>query len=458
MIRSAFTFLLIALPAFAEVRAGAAAVKITPSPGAPMAGYYHNRAAEGVHDELYARAIVIQSGADRAALVACDLIGMPRGIVERARELIASQTGIPAAAVMISATHSHTGPVLLDGPSRYNLQGEMLSIARDYAAVLPSKIAESVRLAATSMAPVSVLAAGGAEGSLAFNRRFHMKDGTIGWNPGKMNPGIIRPAGPIDPAVPVVRFDDAARKPVAAYVNYAMHLDTVGGLEYSADYPYTLSRQLSAATAPELLTMFTIGCAGNVNHIDVSRRTPQKGHGEAARIGAVLAGEVLKTFDALQPVAGGALAYAQEKVKLPSPALEPGDEDWASRVAVTMGTGKPAPFMELVRAFKILDVAARKGAPLEVEVQAIALGPDLVWVALPGEIFVELGLTLKNASPFRHTIIATLANGSEGYIPDRKAYAQGNYEPVSARCAAGSGELLIDAATRMLIGLYGRAR
>src|SRR5207249_6801136 len=109
---------------------------------------------------------------------------------------------------------------------------------------------------------------------------------------------------------------------------------------------------------------------------------------------------------------------------------------------------------ESVFAYKVLDVQAREGKPLEVEVQVVALGTDIAWVALPGEIFVELGLAIKNNSPFKHTIIAELANGSVGYVPTRRAYAQGNYEVVSARCAEGSGELLVAAALRLLRELY----
>ena len=75
----------------------------------------------------------------------------------------------------------------------------------------------------------------------------------------------------------------------------------------------------------------------------------------------------------------------------------------------------------------------------------------MAWVGLPGEIFTELGMMIKLGSPFQYTIVASLANGSIGYVPDRKAYPQGAYEPVSARCAAGSGEMLVDAATRLLV-------
>jgi hypothetical protein len=104
----------------------------------------------------------------------------------------------------------------------------------------------------------------------------------------------------------------------------------------------------------------------------------------------------------------------------------------------------------MVKAYRVLDVAARDGRPLEVEVQVIALGDRIAWVSLPGEIFVELGLAIKKASPFPETLLAELANGSVGYVPDRPAYAQGNYEAVSARCAGGSGEMLVDTAVRLL--------
>src|SRR4030095_10479913 len=108
-----------------------------------------------------------------------------------------------------------------------------------------------------------------------------------------------------------------------------------------------------------------------------------------------------------------------------------------------------AKFMDQVKTFRVLDVAARAGRPLEVEVQVIAIGEDLAFVSLPGEAFVELGLAIKGASPFRHTFIVELANGAIGYIPNRSAYAEGNYEVVSARCAPGSGEMLVEAAIKM---------
>lgn len=437
-----------------EFRAGVAAVKITPPKGAPMAGYYFNRAAEGVHDDLYAKALVFESNGAKSAVVACDIEELSRPTVERARSRIESVTGIPGGRVMISATHTHTGPVLLGEGMNYNLSGQMLEIAKQYAADLPVLIAEAVRLAAAQVKPARLSAAIGREPSLTFNRRFHMKDGTIGWNPGKLNPAIVRPAGPIDPDVPVVYVETADGKPLASYVNYAMHLDTVGGLEYSADYPYTLSKLLGEARSPDMLTMFTIGCAGNLNHIDVAWQDPQHGHNEAARIGTVLAAEVLKTFRKLETVPTGAPRVRAETVRLPLAEVRSADLEWARKITPKFDQPDAAPFMDLVRAFKIMEVAGRNGRPVEAEVQIIAIGDQVAFVGLPGEVFTELGIAIKNASPFRYTIIAELANGSAGYVPNRKAYQEGNYEPVSAICGEGSGEMLVDAATRLLLEVH----
>ncbi len=437
----------------AELRVGTGAAKITPPQGAPMAGYYYNRAADGVHDDLWAKAIVLEVDGARAAIVACDISGLPRPIIDQARREIERNPGIPAGRVMISATHTHTGPVVLSGPTRYNLEGEMLRIGKQYAADLPGMIAESVRKAVAALAPARAAAGRGREDSLTFNRRFHMKNGSVGWNPGKLNPNIVRPAGPIDPDVPVVFFATPKGDAIAAHVNYALHLDTVGGAQYSADYPYTLSRLLAEVKGRDLVTLFTIGCAGNLNHVDVTSADKQKGHGEAARIGTVLAAEVLKIMKRLDALPAGSLRARSATLKLPLPEVRAEDLEWARKITPTFGTAKAAPFMDLVRAFKFVDVAARKGAPLEAEVQVIALGDQLAWIGLPGEIFTEHGLAIKTASPFRYTVVSELANGSIGYVPNRKAYAEGAYEVESARCGSGSGEMMVDAAVGMLIDL-----
>jgi hypothetical protein len=434
----------------ADLRVGAATVVITPAVGTPMAGYYTARAADGVHDDLKAKVLVLESGGTKAAMISCDLITMPRSVVLETRKRIESlNLNLPGSAVMISATHTHTGPVLPLGSSRDPSEGDPAEKVNQYAHSLPDLLASAVKEADSKLTLVKLSLAHGHEDHLSFNRRYFMKDGTVGWNPGKLNPNIVKPAGPIDPDVPVALFQTPEGKPIATYVNFAMHLDTVGGLQISADYPATIADLLARVRGPDMVTVFTTGTCGDINHVDTSTKDPQKGPDEAARIGTILAGEVLKTYARLAPIDAGPIRVKSELVSLDLADISGQDLGEARRMAVNFGKGAPT-FLQRVNAYKVIDVASRAGKPLEVEIQVIALGDDVAWVSLPGEIFVELGLAIKAASPFKHTILAELANGSIGYIPTRRAFAEGNYEPVSARCAPGSGEKLVDVALKLL--------
>jgi len=433
-----------------ELRVGAAAVRITPEQPLPMAGYYNIRLSTNTHDELHAKAIVIEQEGVRAALVVCDLISLPRTVVVQAREMISHSTKVPGSNVMISATHSHTGPVLDTGSSRIGAEEKDMAAVREYTAQLPAKIAEAVRLAEAALQPARLSVAHEQEDHLSHNRRFHMRDGTVGWNAGKLNKNIVRAAGPIDPDVAVLYFESLRANAIATYVNFTMHPDTVGGLEFSADYAFALSRLLGEYKGTNMVTVFANGACGDINHVDVHWANPQKGHAEAARLGTILAGNVFKAYTRLARVTPGRIRVRSEIVKLALPELKAGEVEAAREVVSRLETKTPPKFLEQVNAFKVLDVAARDGKPHEVEVQVIALGGDVAWVSLPGEIFVELGLEIKKKSPFRHTVIAELANGSIGYIPNQKAYDEGNYEPVSARCAKGSGEMLVGTALELL--------
>jgi hypothetical protein len=432
-----------------DLRVGAAAVDITPPEGTPLAGYYSPRGSKTVLDPLFSKALVLDQDGTRVALVVCDLISLPRHTVVEARGLIEKQTAIPGAHVMISATHTHTGPVVARESALDELTGANGDLGRRYTEALPGLIARSVAEAEKRLAPAQAAAAVGREEGLSFNRRFLMRDGTVSWNPRKLDPDIVRPAGPIDPDVSVVSFETPRAEPVATYVNFAMHPDTTGGEGISADYPGVLSRLLADCKGAGMVTVFANGCCGNLNHRDIRWADAQHGPHEARRIGTVLAGDVCRTYPLLRTVKAAGLRVKSALVKLPLAPHTPEDVDRAREV-VKRAQDPKVPFLEKVKAYRVLDVAARDGKPLEVEVQVIALGDRVAWVSLPGEIFVELGLAVKKASPFPYTLLAELANGSVGYVPDRPAYEQGNYEVVSARCAAGSGEALAETAARLL--------
>ena len=448
--RIAACVLLLATAAAAEpARIGRAAVRITPPPGIPMAGYYSVRLGEGTHDDLYAKAIVFEQDGAKAAMVACDLVAVEQEQVDAARAAIEKVTGIRGEQVMISATHSHTGP-LMRRPFLAQIEGKPNEIARQYLAALPLKIAESVKLADADLKPARVWAGVGHEESISFNRRYLMKDGTVKWNPGRLNPDVVQPVGPIDPDVAVTYFEGLDARPLATYVNFAMHLDTVGGVQFSADYANWLSKLLGKIKGPEMLTLFTIGAAGNINHIDVKRKAQPGGQAESQRLATILAGEVLKTYGRLQAVTPGPPKVWREVVPLSTPPVKQAEIERAKQIVARFGKPNAPPFIEQVEAFKILDVAARDGRPIQAEVQVITFGNEMAWVGLPGEIFAELGMAVKRASPFRYTIVSELSGGWIGYVPNQKAYPEGAYEVVSARCAAGSGEKLVDAAIRLL--------
>ena len=438
----------------AELRVGRAAVSITPPLGSPIGSSYGLSPATAIRDGLFAKAIVLEAGRERAAIVACDLISLRKEVVAETRRLIATATGVRPEHVILSATHCHAGPQM--HPMFLSMVPEPArSLGEKYVAELPAKIADAVRRAEADLRPARAWTASEHVQGISFNRRFLLKDGTVQMNPGRNNPNVVRPVGPVDPELSVVYFDAPDGTPLATHVNFALHVAIVSGREVSADYPGVLARALAEAKGPGMLTLFTNGMSGNINHIDVSDARPLNGHAAAARAGTVLAAGVLKAYKRLQPVNVERLLARTQRVDLPVPAVRAAEVEQAKQTMAAFGKPGPPPFHDVVHAWKVLDVAALSGKSLDTEVQAITLGDDLAWVGMPGDAFVELGLAIKQNSPFRKTIVSEQSgSGAISYVPNRKAFPEGGYEVISARFAPGGGEMLSDAAVRLLIDLY----
>lgn len=185
------------------LKVGFGIADITPRRPTPMAGYYGVRYSTATHDPLWAKATVFDDGSTRVAIISVDLISTNPWMVRETRKRIEEKLQIPPSHVMISATHSHTGPMLYE-PDEQLMErfGNQSDEAKQYMVGLPERIAQSVFDAAASLKPRSVAYAVGEERQLAFNRRFFMKDGTVGWNPGKLNPNIVREAGSTYPVKP----------------------------------------------------------------------------------------------------------------------------------------------------------------------------------------------------------------------------------------------------------------
>jgi neutral/alkaline ceramidase-like enzyme len=445
------------LKAAEQLQAGVAVVDITPPAGYRMAGYYNERRNTGTHDPLLAKAVVFQQGDVRAALVECDVVSMPADVSAKTRALAEKNTGIPARQIAVAATHSHTGP-LFSGPMRKlwseqatAREGKDAAESFDYPAALVQRIAQAIEQAAKTSRPITLKAGAGEETRLSFNRRFHMKDGTVRFNPGRLNPDVIRPAGPIDPAVSVLLFaDSATSKPLASITNFAMHLDTVGGTEYAADYPYYVERQLRDSLGPDFVSIFGTGTCGDINHIDVSRMNQLKGHEEAQRIGTTLGETVAVLMPKLAEQRQPSLAVRQKTTDVPAQRFTADEIAKARERMAKIGT-RDLTFLEQVETNKIVDISQRYASGVvPLEVVAIRLSPDVAIVTLPGEVFVELGLAIKQASPFKTTLVIELTNDAPAYIPTKKAFAEGSYEIVNSRVASGGGEKLADLAISLL--------
>ncbi|HTV00252.1 MAG TPA: neutral/alkaline non-lysosomal ceramidase N-terminal domain-containing protein [Luteitalea sp.] len=433
------------------LQAGFAEVDVTPPTGYRMDGYFNERLSTGSKDPLMAKAVVFRQGPVSVALVVADVLGMPQSMSQDVRRRVSAATGIPVANISVAATHTHTGPLFAGERARVFSELAAAKYGKDplasvrYPEMLRDRLVESIVTAHGRLTPVTLEFVRTSEDRVSFNRRFHMKDGSVRFNPGARNPDIVRVAGPIDPDLPflMVKRDNV---PVGALTVFALHLDTVGGTEYSADYAGHLATELRREFGDGFVSVFGLGTCGDINHLDVSgtRRL------QARLIGQQLAVDVVSSLGRT-PMSPARLAAASTRVTLP---LRPVTAAQVADAKARMSqVGTPAmPFLEQVATVTTLDLATR-GATLDADVQVFQLHSDLAVVLLPGEVFSELGLSIKQQSPYAHTLVIELSNDNPAYIPTEKAFREGSYETVNSRIAPGGGERLVTEAVRLLRAL-----
>ncbi|MCC9604568.1 neutral/alkaline non-lysosomal ceramidase N-terminal domain-containing protein [Blastopirellula sp. JC732] len=454
------------------MKIGLAEVDITPPNGFPMAGYYHERLAEGTVDSLKAKAIVLDDGTTAGALVVCDLIGITTDLSREIRKLAAERTGIPAENIVVAATHSHTAPdytkelyLHLGGERQDPLRAEYIkkliagpvdAIAQAHAAAAPSQLRAGV---ATQKTPVS------------FNRRFVMRDGSVRTWMNLANPDVVRAAGPIDPDVGILAIDSADGSVTRGVLsNFALHLDTVGGTNWSADYPYFIEQAVRDAVGPETISIFGAGCCGDINHSDPSRSERNKTN----FIGRSLGETISKQLDRLESTGATPLFVKSRTVELPLQDATSQEVERSLAILKLARNHEKVDFFDHVTAYKKLMLdqfrhqqphanaaeqitwglsrsLAGVGDTLPMNVTVYAVGRDVAIVCLPGEVFVDLGLAIKKASPFRTTLLIELSNAVETiYVPHRAAYAGGSYEVTNSNLQPGSGEMLVETAVALL--------
>jgi hypothetical protein len=409
--------------------AGLARAVITPPPGVALAGYFSPRYNRGVHDDLYVRVCLFRQGELTAGIVQFDLVELPVPFYGALRTRLNAVSPGLGERLILAATHTHTGPEMR--AARDAVHEHALSFIMDQAEA-------AVRTALWRFVPVELRAVSVVNNPLAYNRRYWMTDGRVIANPGKLNPAIVRPEGPVDREVHAVVLM-AGGQPAGAITNLANHTDSIGDDLVSADWPGFLERALQAAFGCQLPVLTLVAPSGNINHFDVTSGQGQTCYAEARRIGEAYAGIILRALDEATPVPAAPLAFGSETLTVRRRTVSPAE---LRRAKALLAKGKDVKGVftseDLARgaepvlrffAQQLVTFAQREaGSSADFPVMALRLGQDLALASLPGEPFAEIGLAIRRQSPFRRTLLASHANGYAGYIVLDECFEHGGYE------------------------------
>ncbi len=425
---------------FAELKGGCGKVNITPPLGGLLIGS-KGYVSDDVLDELYARALVLSDGDKTVAIVVADLLYTPlEEITTPVRRIIKEKTGIPEQNVLVCGTHTHSGPEVFTR-SKFAPEKivEISAVDRSYMATLVGKIASAVLLAHKDTQAVKIGAAKGQAPKVVFNRRPRDADGLVQMAytlPAEIRATrkivvdpdgrtrvtftypegqVQRRFGPVDPAVRVLRVEDANGVLVSSLVNFGCHPVSIYpsmSTSISADYPAWARRVVEQAEGG--LCLFTLGLAGNAVPYD-------RGVAPCRQIGRAVGGEALKELQFLPTSENITLDAAKKELLLPT--KKPSSEE------------------------------AKKGEwpeHISTELQVLRLG-DIYILGLPGEILVEIGLEIQKRAGLENLIIVTICNDAIGYVCHSAAYDEGGYEPGSAtKLAKGAGEIMIEQALKLI--------
>ena len=440
------------------LKAGFGRVNITPMMGISIAGYYIPRNADGILDELEINVLALADDSTRVLLINLDSLGIRAELSCAFRAHVAEVTGVPADAIFISATHTHTAPHLVDGSESEKV--------REYLRFVFHKIADAARFALEDLKPARMGFGVGEAPNIAFIRRFRMKDGSIRTNPGVNNPDILAPIGDVDERVNVLRFDREGAQTLIL-VNFASHPDVVGGCKISADWPGLL-RATVEKTLDNTRCIFFNGAQGDVNHVNVHPRggdlndmfidfdDVSRGYGHARYIARVVTGGVLQAFDKVEYVDTDRVRFAQKIVNLPSNMPKKEDVPEARRINDLHKAGRDSelPYTGMLLTTVVAEAARmvlleNGPAAFPAVLSGITVGP-VALIGIPGEPFTNVGRRLKEAEGYSLILPCCCTNGYEGYFPMKEAYDEGGYEARSSRFKAGVAEQIIAEGKQLL--------
>lgn len=426
-------------PSARVLRAGAATSNITPPLGMEIVGNFAPRPiAAHVHDELHARCLVLDDGETKLAFVVADTISLARDIWDEAKQKIEAATGIPAANMMFSGTHTHSSVSALSNPDP----------ALNYRQILITRVVDGVRRAVNNLEPAKIAWGTGKVPQHVFNRRWKLKEGMTNPNPfggldrAVMNPsGLVRaklagPAGPTNPEVYCLSVQALDGRQIALMANYWLHY--VGGVprehlsaDYFGEFCRVIETQLAAGPEhPPVVGLLANGPCGDVNNNDYGGKTPavkREPYEKIKLVAGDLANEVLRVRETLthQDWVPLKAAVAELELGVRRPTAEM--VEWAKAVLAKGKDIEPAHRLEQPYAERTLSAQGAKPDTVSCVMQAFRIG-DLGIAAIPFEVFTETGLEIKAKSPFKDTFTIELANGSNGYLPTPPQLDLGGYE------------------------------
>jgi neutral/alkaline ceramidase-like enzyme len=391
---------------------GLARVKITPPQPVFMAGYAaRNKPYEQVHDDLFAKALVLEDKAGaHGVLITTDLIGFPAEIATPIRQRIAEKTGVSATAVIINSSHTHTGPTLnLDPAPREGRSAADAERTAAYTKDLADKIVQ-IAAQANEMKQPAKLSWGTGVVHFVMNRREFTTDRGVILG--------VNPRGLADRSVPVLRIDDPAGKLLAVVCGTACHNTTLGAQDYeiSGDYAGHAQRLIEEQHLGAQ-ALFVLGCAGDANPY------PRGTHEISLTHGKELAREVERVLTTrLVPVRGPLRATLGDASL---PLASPPGRDELEKLAAGKGGVMPGIAQQML-------ARLRRGEKLPTQytcpMSVWQFGDDLTLVALSGEVVSDYVRMLEDALGPNRLWIAAYSNDVYGYLPSARVLREGGYE------------------------------
>lgn len=428
------------LTAQAEFKSGFAERDITPEVGMEVPGGYGKSFSKRIHDPCKARAVVFDDGKQRVALVGLDALGVPRSLVLAARAKIAERCGIKPDAIMIGASHSHSsGPIIMIQPGDFDHASDLVkdlaynkSSCADpvYLVKVRDAIVEAVVAADKERAAGTASFGYGREETVAFNRRIRMKNGLSFSHPGKGNPDNVEFAGPVDPQVGVIGCWNAEGKLTGCVVNFSCHA-TTSGPWISANWIYYMEKAIQGFYGAETKVVFLQGACGDVTQVNnLDPRANPGGDEWAQFVGGRIGAEAVKVLVGMSQTRTAEVPVDVKTKTWRIPRRVPAPERVKAALELAAKDAKDGGADWVwAKETAMLDALIAKEPKVEVEVQAIQVGP-VACISDPAEYFCQYGLDLKAGSGFPMTFPVELANGCVGYVPTEEAFGPngGGYE------------------------------